>query len=205
MAGAPFFKGRGTSPVVRQRGMTLLEVVVAAAIFVVAAAAFLTLTQGGRVYSGRSSLSQFDAALAYGQALAATSGNGATLVFSAPTQVGAAFDLTVYSGRPTGASALRQGSLPMLHLPGSIFEAGLGGVPFTIFLNSAGHASGSRGAVSPGSVIARDPGCPAGERAIALTFSDSHGSRMRTIPCNTALAGVPLAIGTVAPGTSATP
>lgn len=78
-------------------------------------------------------------------------------------------------------------------------EAQLGNAPFTIFLNSAGHASGIRGAVSTSSVIAGDPGCPAGETSIVLTFSEPHASDTRTLPCNGIVAGSPMTIGTLGP------
>lgn len=163
-----------------QRGMTLLELVVAVAIAVLAAVAFVALNQGERPYAAQSSVQQFDAALAYADSLAATSGNGATIVFS-PSADG--FVLTVYSGRPTSATALSEAHLAPLHAIGTVSEAKLGDAPFSIFLNGAGHASASSTAAAPGSIIASDPGCPAGETSVTLTFTDPRESITRTIPC----------------------
>lgn len=146
----------------------------------------------------RSAAAQFDAALAYARALAATSGNGATLVFDRRTAAdGTAlpgFKLTVYSGRPTSAGALRSSSLPPVESGSDVSEARLGGVPFSIFLNGAGHASGMRGAASAAAAIATDPGCPSRESAIALTFSDARAADARTLACNTAAGGTPVAV-----------
>jgi type II secretory pathway pseudopilin PulG len=192
---------------VRQRGSTLVELLVAAAIAVLIAAAFWSLSQGARAFGVRSATTQFDAALAYAQTLAANSGNGATMVFerrvSADRSTVPGFVLTVYSGRPTSAGALRPSSLAPITSNGDISEAKLGSVPFTIFLNSAGHASGMRAAVMTGTVIATDPGCPAGENSVTLTLSDPRTSDTRAIPCNGAVAGSPVSIGTVAPESSA--
>jgi type II secretory pathway pseudopilin PulG len=163
-----------------QRGMTLVELVVAVAIAIVAAVALVALNQGGRPYAAQSSVQQFDAALAYAQSLAATSGNGATMVF-APS--GDGFVLTLYSGRPTSTTALSEAHLAATHIVGSVVEAKLGGAPFSVFLNGAGHASAASGAVAPGSVIASDPGCPAGESSVTLTFSDPRQSVTRSLPC----------------------
>jgi type II secretory pathway pseudopilin PulG len=180
----------------RQRGTTLLEVVLAAAIALTIAAAFFSLARGSRALGMRSALSQFDAALAYARALAAASGNGATLVFQRRTSAdGTAlpgFKLIVYSGRPAYAGALRSSSLPPIESGADVAETRLGSVPFTIFLNGAGHASAMSGAVSTGAEPASDPGCPAGESSVVLTFSDAHGSQLRSLPCDAAVGGTPV-------------
>jgi hypothetical protein len=72
---------------------------------------------------------------------------------------------------------------------GDVREAKLGSVPFTIFLDSAGHAAGMSGAVSPGTALAGDPGCPAGEVSLTLTFDDPRTSTTRSIPCGSPVAG----------------
>lgn len=160
--------------------MTLLELVVAVAIAVLAIVAFVALNQGERPYAAQSSVQQFDAVLAYADALAATSGNGATMVFS-PS--GDGFVLTLYSGRPTSATALSEANLAPIHMVGSVSEEKLGAPPFSVFLNGAGHASAASAAIAPGSVIASDPGCPAGESSVTLTFSDPRQSVTRSLPC----------------------
>ena len=160
--------------------MTIVELVVAVAIMVLVTVAFVSFAQGARSYAGQSGVQQFDAALAYAQSVAANSGNGATLVF-APS--GDGFVLTVYSGRPTSANALSESSIVPVRGTSSVSEAQLGAPPFTVFLNGAGHASASHGAVGPGSVIANDPGCPAGETSVTLKFSDPRTNVTRSLSC----------------------
>lgn len=188
-----------------ERGTTLVEVLIAAAIVALIAAAFFMLSQGARAFGMRSAAEQFDAELSYAQALAAASGNGSTIVFDRRLGPGGSvlpgFILTVYSGRPTAAGAMRKAPTAPMQSAGDVSEAGLGEVPFTIFLNGAGHASGMAGVA--GAVLASDPGCPPGESRVVLTFSDPQSSYTRTIPCNAAVAGAPVTIGTVAPAATA--
>lgn len=183
--------------------MSLVELLVATAIAVIVMVACFALAQGSRALGTQSAVQQFDAAFAYAQSLASTSGNGATIVFeqrTAPdgTALGG-FTLVVYSGRPTSSSAITASSLAPLNSTGDVAESVLGSPPFSVFLNSAGHASASSGAVAPGTAIASDPGCPSGESSVTLTFSDSRTSAARSIPCNTAVAGAPVVVGTVPP------
>ena len=187
----------------RDRGYTLVEVVIVVAILALIAAASWSLYQGGRAFGTRSAAAQFDAALAYAQALAANSGNGATMVFaqlrSTDGSAEPGFVLITYSGRPTSAGALVRAPLAPMTSIGDVREAKLGGVPFTIFLNGAGHASGMSGTVNTGTIIASDPGCPAGETSVVLAFSDSRETDTRTIACKTIVSGSPIALGTAAP------
>lgn len=193
----------------RQRGTSLVELLIVVAIIASIAMVLCALPQGARPFAMRSSTAQFDAALAYAQSLAASSGNGATMVFTqrlSPQGLPiAGFVLTIYSGRPTAPGALAQAPMEPLLSTGDISEARIGAAPFTIFLNGAGHAGAMTGAVAPGSIIATDPGCPPGESRITLTFSDARTSDRRVIPCNAAVAGPPVALGTVAPDPAAVP
>ena len=173
--------------------MTLLEVMLTMAVVAMVAIATVGFSQGARLYAAGSSVREFDAALAYARALAATSGNGATLVFASDGRV------TVYAGRPTSINALSPSALAPHVVPAAIREAELGAPPFTVFLNSAGHASAMRGAVLPGTIIASDPGCPAGETSVALSFADATSAVTRELPCNTIVAGSPAVVGTVPP------
>lgn len=161
---------------------------VAAAITILAAAALLSMSCGTRLFAARSAVQQFDAALAYAQALASAGGDGATIVFSQrKTGDGAVTDgfvLTVYSGRPTSANALQPASIPPLISVGDVAESKLGAPPFSVFLNASGHAGAARGAVSAGSVLASDPGCPPGEAGVTLVFRDPRAAVTRSIACN---------------------
>lgn len=147
--------------------MTVLEVAIAVSIAMLMGIALVSLAQGSRVYAKQSDVQQFDAAFAYTQSLAATSGDGATLAFSVRR-------LTIYSGR-SSASAIAP-----ISLTGDVSEAVLGVPPFSIFIDGAGHAS-----------------CPSGEQEIALAFGDPQGRVTRTIPCNAPVAGDPVTLGSV--------
>jgi hypothetical protein len=85
----------------------------------------------------RGALDDFDANLAAAKALAASSGNGATLVFA--PQVGGAlgFTLRVYSGRPTASGSVTASNTMAAISATSVSEAHFGKPPFAIFLNSA--------------------------------------------------------------------
>ncbi len=187
-----------------QRGSTLIELILAAAISILIAAVFFTLAQGSRAFAMRSASAQFDAALSYAQALAATSGDGATLVFdkrrAADGTVAPGFVLTVYSGRPAASGALHRAPMPPVQSTGDVTEAKLGGVPFAVFLNGAGHASASSGTVAASTVIASDPGCPAGESSVVLRFGGPAASDVRKIPCSLAAAGIPAVLRTPSEG-----
>ncbi len=179
----------------RQRGFTLVEVAVAAAILAVAAAAFCGLSQATRTFGARSAITQFDAALSYAQSLARSSGNGATLVFDKRTladgSAAPGFVLRIYAGRPTAAGALTSASVPPIDSVATVSEPVLGSVPFTLFLNGSGHASGMSGKIEAGTVLGADPGCPAGEASITLAFSVPALTAARTLPCSQAVAGAP--------------
>ena len=146
----------------------------------------------------RSATSQFDAALAYARALAATSGNGATLVFERRTgadgTVLRGFKMVVYSGRPAWAGAMQTSLLPPVESGAQVTEARLGGVPFAVFLDGAGHASAMAGEVEQSGVLASDPGCPSGESRLVLTFADPRGSDIRTLACNVPDGGVTMSV-----------
>jgi hypothetical protein len=188
---------------VKQRGVTVVEVVLVTALLALLAAAGVWLSGAAQAYGMRSATTQFDSILAYAQALAAAGGNGATLVFDrrsgAQQSALPGFVLTVYAGRPTTAGAMQQAAVPPLISTAEVQEARLGAVPFTVFLNSAGHASAMTGAVTPEAVVASDPGCPPGESSVVLTFADPRAADARSIPCDRAISGAPISISTVAP------
>jgi prepilin-type N-terminal cleavage/methylation domain-containing protein len=170
----------------RQRGFTLLEMLVVVAIVITVATIFC-FRSGARPIAMRSALTEFDAALAYGKALAATSGNGATLAF-APTDSG--FRIDVYSGRPTAPGALHPAGIAPFVLDGGVGEATMGAPPFALFLNSAGHASMAAFSGPAPAPMSSEPACPSGGRWV-LTFTDSAGvslaaQRSRTLACQPA-------------------
>ncbi len=141
----------------------------------------------------------FDAALASARAIAATSGNGATLVFApggtgtSPTQ---GFTLRVYSGRPDPGATVRATTAMPGIARATVSERTLGDPPFAIFIGASGHVSGASAyprikaggeVVFP--VIAREPACP--PRGFVLTFDDARGTATRTLACASSVSTPP--------------
>jgi len=189
-----------------QRGFTLIETIVVAAILaVLASVAVISLAQ--RPGALASAVTGFDASLAAARAIAATSGNGATLVFAARANGSRAlpgFTLTVYRGRPTGAGAVTPTTVMAISSEVSIREASLGTPTFAIFLSSAGHASGQSaypafggGNVPTFAPIGSQPPCPSG--GFVLSFADAHATQTRALPCRASLASTPSPLSTMAP------
>ena len=178
----------------REAGFTLLEMVVAVGIAVILLAAGGYWMLSMRPAALRGALDDFDSNLAAAKALAASSGNGATLVFAPQTGGAPGFTLRVYSGRPTASGAVTTTNTMAAISATSVSEAHFGKPPFAIFLNSAGYPTGSANYPSLDAqenptfnVIAQQPPCPSG--GIVLTFMNPQGvSATRTLPCNTDVA-----------------
>jgi prepilin-type N-terminal cleavage/methylation domain-containing protein len=191
----------------RERGMTLVELLIAVAIVAAIAGAIAFLSRGARPYAMRSAVVQFDAAYAYAVSLAAASGNGATIVLL-PRNGVPGFSIAIYSGRPTSANALVPAPMPTMLADGDVREANLGAPPLALFVNSGGHVSieaGFHGATP--APLSNEPGCPQGG-AWSLKFSDprtSQGAGARSMPCAAAEPGTPVAIATVAPDSALPP
>jgi len=190
----------------REAGFTLLEVVVTVGItaILLAAGGFWMLAM--RPGALRAATSDFDANLASARALAATSGNGATLVFAPQTNGAPGFLLRVYSGRPTAGGAVTATTTMPLVSAASVSEAHFGKPPFAIFLNSAGYPTGIANYPTLDAqgnptfaVVAQQPPCPSG--GIELTFANPQGvTATRTLACNTTIAaGTPAPIATPTP------
>jgi prepilin-type N-terminal cleavage/methylation domain-containing protein len=171
---------------VRQRGFSLVEVLVVSAIALTLVGFGAALTRASHPFAMRSASVQFDAAIAYARSLAATSGNGATIVFLPRTDAAGialpGFTARVYVGRPDAVGPIRAAEIPPLQADGSITEASLGVPPFSVFIDSAGHASGMTGTVTTATYLAGDPGCP-GSGTMAFRLSGTRASATRTLPC----------------------
>lgn len=191
-----------------QRGFTLVEVVAAVAILALLSAAVVAMSLAQRPGALRAATSGFDASLAAARALAATSGNGATMAF-APRTDGRGnalpgFTLTVYRGRPNAAGAVTPSTVPPLVGDADVRERSLGAPPFAIFLSSAGDPSGqgaypqydARG-VATFAMLAAQPPCPAG--GFVFTFFGAHATQTRALPCAVSAVGTPMPLVTMTP------
>jgi prepilin-type N-terminal cleavage/methylation domain-containing protein len=176
-----------------ERGFTLLEIAVALGIFamLLLAGLWAMATHPTALVSATDDL---DAALASARAIAASSGNGATLVFSARNDGGKGFVLRLYRGRPDESGAVQPESTMDLVSSAGIKERTLGSPPFSIFIDSAGDASGiasypsfdSSGAAEF-TVIPQEPPCPNGGFLITLTNPQGTASATRALPCRSVL------------------
>lgn len=108
-----------------QRGFSLLEAIIVAAI-VATIAAFFFGSAGSKPGAAHSAIEQFDAALAYARAVASASGS-ATMAF-APQN---------------GATAITVAGVPPFTIYATVRDKTLGPPPFAIVLDAAGHASGA--------------------------------------------------------------
>lgn len=171
----------------QERGFTLIELVVAVGIAVMLLGGALWMF-AMRPAAVRHAVDEYDGELAVARAIAASSGNGATMVF-APAMRGSGFTIAVYAGRPTAANAVTATQAISATNDASVRERTLGAPPFAVFFDSAGRASGqaSYPAFDPAghaqfATLAQQPPCPRGD--LLLTFTGAQGaSDTRTLAC----------------------
>jgi prepilin-type N-terminal cleavage/methylation domain-containing protein len=170
---------------VRQKGFTVIEMLIVVAIVVTVATIAFGMSPGARPMAMRSAVTQFDAALAYAKAIAATSGNGATLLIVPSGPAG--FTMSLLSGRPTAPQALQPAGIAPFTSDASISEATLGSPPFALYVNGAGRVSMAHAAVaSTPAPAAAEPACPASGEWV-LAFTDGRGTDTRRLACGKAL------------------
>ena len=182
-------------PSSRQAGFTLAETAVALAILAMlaAGAAWMLGTHPGAMTHATD---DFDAALASARAIAATSGNGATLAFlprGDTSHALAGFTLRVFRGRPTAIGAVRPSTAMPVTSDAGVSEKTLGTPPFALFFGASGNVSGAsnypqsdaRGEVRFGT-IAIEPPCPEG--GFVLSFADARKTVKVRLPCASSIA-----------------
>lgn len=163
---------------------------------------------GSRPLAIRTAVQQFDAQLHAARALAASTGNGATVVvqplFSADGTRRQGFKALVYAGRPTGSAMAASGIAPIAS-EADIEEASIGAPAFGIFISSSGHVSMQNGFPSsaefdrvPTTAIAAEPACPAAN-GYTLIFRANGSTETIQLPCGLAVSGTPMPIVTNTP------
>ncbi|MEO6836403.1 MAG: prepilin-type N-terminal cleavage/methylation domain-containing protein [Candidatus Tumulicola sp.] len=184
----------------RERGFTLVETIVSIAIAAVLLAAGGMWMLGMHPGALAQSADDYDAALASARAIAATSGDGATLVFVPRTDAVrtlSGFLLRVYAGRPAPGQAVRPTTAMPVVSDATVAEKTLGHPPFAIFIGASGHVSGASAYPHVGAhgslvfpTIPTEPACPKG--GFVLTFTGPQSAvATRRLPCAPPAAGVP--------------
>lgn len=164
-----------------ERGFTLLETAVTAAVALVllgAAAYGWSATRSG---SAAASAALFDAEAGRAQAAAAASGDGATLtVESAASGAGAV--LRLYAGRPDGLASPVADGAPV-GLSASVQVDG-GSPPAALLFESSGGVRPALGYPDATGLraLSAEPACPPGG-AVVLAFTDGTATARRTLAC----------------------
>jgi len=158
-----------------QRGFTLLEWVVTIAIVAMVVVAGGSFAYSLHPYATRSSVGRVSALLASARSLAAASGNGATLTFTAGT---AQTTVALYPGRPNGGAF---GAVVTTDVVDAIVaSAGAGGgTTFALFVDSGGTGTASTWTPAAGT-LAAEPACPG---ALDLTFTVGGASETHALAC----------------------
>ncbi len=190
----------------QQSGFTLAETVVTLGLLALFAGGVVWML-GSHPGSLARATADFDAALTSARAIAATSGNGATVVFlprGNPSHALAGFTLRVFSGRPTAASEVRADTVMPVTSDAGVSETTLGSPPFSLFFGASGDVSGASRypqTDAHGDVrfpaIAIEPPCP--RAGFVLTFVSAQHTVTRRLPCASPVAA------TAAPNPSPTP
>ena len=159
-----------------QRGFTLLEVLVCAAIASTLLFAGIEISAAAKPLASRTAAMRFDAALNYARALAASNANGATVVVSEQ-------QLAVYAGRPTSTDALTSAPMPPVSLNGArVSEAAAGPAPFALFVDGEGRVTAAAFDGATPAPMAPEPPCPP-SGSWTVTFADPRASVARTLAC----------------------
>jgi type II secretory pathway pseudopilin PulG len=171
-----------------ERGSSLIELLVVSAIVTALALAAIVGVAGTRPFALRSATSEFDALFARARALAATSGNGATIVFLPQPGGHGGTTIALLAGRPNAPEVVRVAA--SYAIAADARGESLGDPPFTMFVSSGGYVTGMGGypalPFNPDGLakIAKEPPCPGGAlRVTSVIFSVASSSIVRQFPC----------------------
>jgi len=164
---------------VRSPAFTLVEAVVTVALVVLLMTAAATLALGSRPFALRDAEDRVAAMLDAGRALAAESGDGATLVF-APGPSGAGTALALYRHRPRPGVALEPAGVERYATAVRVsLEAPAVSAPFAIFVDTGGSVSAAAWSPDAGP-LSSEPPC---NGALRFAFADGSRVERRSVPC----------------------
>lgn len=192
----------------RQRGFSLIEVLITAGVIALVAATGVGATMASRSFAVSAAASRFDALLDAARTTARAIDTGATIAF-APDSYGDGFVATLYRNRPSAAPP-EATTIPALAARVAVSEsATLGKPPFALTVHSDGTTAGIPSYTAGGQAAPETP-CPA-SGSYHLVFSYAGTTADRLIPCTTQLAKTgpvsytPVQAATIAPAPTAFP
>lgn len=191
----------------RQRGFTLIEVLIAVGIISIVTASSIGLAQSSRSEAVATAALRFDTLLDAARTTAHEFDRGATIVF-ARDAAGDGFTARLYRNRPS-TGPLVTTTLPLLEARVAITEtAALNTPPFALTIHGDGAIAGISGYTS--GATSAETGCPP-SGAFHLVFAYGGTQKERYIPCHanptptgpisymTPLPAMPQALPTITP------
>ena len=177
----------------RERGFTLIEIVIAVAVVATTVAAGVGLSLASRSFAVSAAASEFDHLLDSARTIAREV-QGATLAF-VPDAYGDGTEVRVLAG--AGSGALTPTTLPPLHTRATIEELeSLRTPPFAFVVHVNGALGGRPGFRVGATTVAAEVGCPA-SGAFHFVIRAAGGSADRYVPCRVTLATTgPVTLGT---------
>ena len=168
----------------RERGFTLIEIVIAVAVVAATVAAGLGLSLGSRSFAVAAAATEFDHLLDSARTIAREA-QGVTLAF-VPDAYGDGTEVRVLAGGPSGA--LTPTTLPVLHTRATIEEVeALRTPPFAFIVHVNGALGGRPGFRVNDTTATAEVGCPA-SGAFHFVIHAAGGSADRYVPCRATLA-----------------
>jgi prepilin-type N-terminal cleavage/methylation domain-containing protein len=186
----------------RERGFTLIEVVIGVAIIAMTVAAGITLSLASQPAAVSMTAARFDALLDAARTEARAYDTGVTIAFTATdvASVASGFRARLYRGRPV------VGPLTALNFPGIDATVGvnestsLRTPAFALTVHGDGYVSGIVGYIPSGSSSSPETACPA-SGAYHFVFSGAGRQAERYVPCVISRAATgPISYATLAPG-----
>ena len=173
----------GAAGAPRDRGFTLIELVIAVAVIAMTAAAGIGISLASRSFAVAAAATEFDRFLDSARTMARDL-QGATLAF-APDAYGDGTEVRLLTSGPNGT--LVPTTLPVLHARVIIEETESLGKPPYAFVVHANGALGGRPGFQVGGIVGTEVGCPA-SGAFHFLMHTANASTDRYVPCRVALA-----------------
>jgi prepilin-type N-terminal cleavage/methylation domain-containing protein len=191
----------------RERGFTLVEVVIGVAIIATTAAAGIAISLASRPAAVSAAAARFDALLDAARTEARAFDSGVTIAFTAPNANPAidGFQARLYRNRPSTGTLVAL-NFAEIDAAVSLREREILGTPgFALTIHHDGRVSGVTGYTPVGQSSLPEVTCPA-SGSYHFVFSAAGGQADRYVPCRITLAvSGPIAYATIPPGGTSSP